>query len=75
MTKISYKVVVKLLSDLDADKKFDAHNKSVFKIKDVVISIPKDEDMDVIHLVGILENQLEMSWWMIDYVLGQNGIS
>ena len=48
-------------------------NKKVFKINQSVIIIPV-KGISTDHLREILNEQLEMSWWHIDYIFGQNGI-
>ena len=74
MSKVPYKVVKKLFSEIKAVHKFDTDNKTVFQFENVIITIPKDKDMDSTHLINILESQLDMSWWMIDHLFGTHNI-
>ena len=47
--------------------------KIIFEFNYDIIAIPK-KGITVDHLSHILEYQFEMSWWMIDYIYGENGI-
>jgi len=73
MGQVSFKIVEKVLLDAKAIKKGETSNKIVYLLKSTVIAVPKN-GMDLIHFIDMLENQLDMSWWMIDYILGQNNI-
>ena len=73
MGQVSFKIVEKVLLDAKAIKKGETSNKIIYLLKSTVIAVPKN-GMDLIHFIDMLENQLDMSWWMIDYVLGQNNI-
>lgn len=39
-----------------------------------MIRLPK-EDIDYSHLEAIVIDQLGISWWEFDYLLGENGIN
>ncbi len=68
--------VQKVILGLPDSEKLDAfsnYTNTVFSVKNIIIVIPT-QGISIDHLTRILENQLEMSWWMIDYVYGQNGI-
>ncbi len=74
--KIPCKVVEKIILDIPGSKKetsFSTSIDTVFIVNHVVIVIP-NQGVDYEHLVDILEYQLGMGFWMIDYILGQNGI-
>lgn len=76
MSKIPLRIVKKILLDLPKSKEVkwvNNPNKVFFNIDDIIVAVPITE-IDVEHLTDILENQLKMSWWMIDYIFGQNGI-
>ena len=76
MSKIRLGTVEKILLGLPKSRKlpdFSNQDDTVFKIDNIIVVIPSGE-MHIDHLNDILESQLGMSWWMIDYVYGQNGI-
>ena len=77
MSKIPFRTVESILLGLPKSSKnldFSNEENSVFKIDNTIVVIPNN-GIDLNHLMDILESQLGMSWWMIDYVLGQNGIT
>lgn len=76
MSLLRISTVQKILLELPNSKElpdFSDEEDTVFIIGNIVVVIPT-KGITVDHLSDILENQLEMSWWMIDYVYGQNGI-
>lgn len=69
--------VEKILLELPRSKKLsDISNQhdTIFLIGNIVVVIPS-QGITIVHLQDILESQLEMSWWMIDYIFGQHGIA
>lgn len=73
MAQVSLKIIEKVLFDVKAEKKGATPNKIIYKVKNVVVVIPSS-GMDLIHFMDMLRDQLDMDWWMIDYILGQNGL-
>jgi len=76
MSKIRLGTVEKILLGLPKSRKLPSYSnqdETVFTIDHVIVVIPND-GIHLQHLEDILESQLGMSWWMIDYVYGQNGI-
>lgn len=76
MSKIPLRIVKKILLDLPKSsevKWLNNPNKVFFNIDNIIVAVP-NSDIDEEHLRDILENQLEMSWWMIDYIYGQHQI-
>tara|TARA_R110000868_G_scaffold167327_3_gene401590 strand:+ start:117 stop:353 length:237 start_codon:yes stop_codon:yes gene_type:complete len=69
--------VEKILLGLPKSKKlpdFSNQRDTVFIIGNIIVVIPTG-GIYIDHLGDILESQLGMSWWMIDYLYGQNGIN
>lgn len=50
-------------------------NLQYWNINDVIIKLPKVGRIDYEHFEAIAIEQLDMSWWDLDYWMGQNGIS
>lgn len=73
---IPYPVVEKILLDIPNSAKrpdFSDDDNIVFKIDNIVVVVP-NTGIQYDHLEDILQSQLGMAWWMIDYILGENGI-
>ncbi len=76
MRKVPYQVVERILLDIPKSKmrpEFSTNKHTVFVVDHVIIKIPKD-GCDMIHLMDILQDQLGMDWWMVDYIFGQNNL-
>ncbi len=77
MSKIPNHLVEKILLEVPNSSKIDRISiaqKNYYSIDDVIVAVPTN-GIDITHLIDILENQLDMHWWMIDYILGQNDIT
>lgn len=77
MAKISYQKVESLLLSIPNSIKevdFSNETKTYFNIDGVIVAVPNN-GIYYEHLSDILESQLGMSWWMIDYKLGEFGIN
>ena len=76
MNKVPYQIVEGILLGLPKASKIDwlsQGSKTYFDIDDIVVAVPSD-GIAASHLGDILNDQIGMSWWMIDYIFGQNGI-
>ncbi|MEM7487084.1 MAG: hypothetical protein AAF348_17895 [Bacteroidota bacterium] len=76
MPLVPYKVVEKILLEIPnatINEKWSNLVKVYFNINGVIISV-ETKGVDVDYFMDILSNQLDMSWWMIDYIFGENKI-
>ena len=76
MNRVPLRIVEAILLEIpnsSIHKDFSTENKTVFKIGLNVIVIPT-KGITSDHLHDILLDQLDMHWWHIDYIFGQNGI-
>jgi hypothetical protein len=77
MSMIPSRVVEKILLNIPNSKKHPSlinDKVIVLTVNYVVVIVPKI-GMSYEHLCEVLELQLEMGFWMIDYILGQNDIT
>jgi len=77
MSLIRLGTVEKIIIGLPNSKKlpdFSNNRDTIFIIGNIIVVIPTG-GITIDHLGDILENQLGMSWWMIDYLYGQHGIN